>query len=206
MTVELCTRVSSVDGRLIDTAIIAHIYFSFKSSVRCAIRLGRDQSSSSESRSAISTKSDVAPSTADSAVVAVPSVSSYDALTARARFRRQRRFAHGVRSVPVMDTDLTSSLTRVSLPCIASVQPFGSFRWLLLPQAVAKLMLSALIRLRLWMKTSRRHSFQRYFCWFQPPEQSPLTQLPVDSILDAGRAVSIMRPHYRVVSPAGAGS
>ena len=33
-----------------------------------------------------------------------------------------------------------------------------------------------------------------------------LAQLPVDSILSVARAVSIMRPHYRVVSPAGAGS
>ena len=74
----------------------------------------------------MSTKSDVAPTTADSAVVAVPSAASYDALMARARFRRQHHFAHGVRSVPVMDTELTSSLTRASLSSIASVQPFGS--------------------------------------------------------------------------------
>ena len=126
MTVALCGRVSSVDSRLVDTAIVAQICFKFKSSFCSVIRLGRDQSSSLESRSAISTKSDVASSTADYAVVAVPSATSCDALTVRAGFRRQRRFAHGVRSVPVMDTDLTSSLTRASLTSIASVIPFES--------------------------------------------------------------------------------
>ena len=126
MTVALCGGVSSVDGRLVVAEIIAQICFSYKSSVCSVIRHGRDQSSSSESRSAISIKSDVAPSTPASAVVAVPSAASCDALTAHARFRRQRRFTHGVRSVPVMVQILKSSLTRASLPFIASVQPFGS--------------------------------------------------------------------------------
>ena len=43
-------------------------------------------------------------------------------------------------------------------------------------------------------------------CWLQPREQCLFAQLLVDSIQDVCRAVSVMRPNYRVVFPANAGS